>query len=105
MEKFIRVIKNHHRFILCLTAVAFIFAAFLFSKLSVASSFESVMPDKNRVIQAMENFKDYFPNEDVGIIVLQGQKVKILKVMPLIRDDLLKNLLLRTSCITLTSQA
>ena len=90
MEKFIRVIKNHHRFILCLTAVTFIFAAFLFSKLSVASSFESVMPDNNKVIQAMENFKDYFPNEDVAIIVLQGHKEKILKVMPLIKEDLLK---------------
>jgi predicted RND superfamily exporter protein len=38
----------------------------------------------------MDTFKDYFPNEDLGIVVLQGEKHKILQVMPKLKADLLK---------------
>lgn len=90
MSKFIKMIKNHHRIILWMIGIIFLGAVYLFSKLSVASSFESVMPENNRVIQAMDTFKGYFPNEDVGILVLEGQKEEVIEIMPKIKGELLE---------------
>lgn len=89
MIKLIKMIYDHHKWILRFTGVLFLLSIIFFSKLGVASSFESVMPEDNITIKEMNAFKAYFPNEDMAVLVLQGDSDDILEVMPQIKEEIM----------------
>ncbi|MBN2794518.1 MAG: MMPL family transporter [Clostridia bacterium] len=88
MKKIIELIDKYHKRILWLIGILFVSSVFLFSQLKVASSFEEVMPEDSSILKAMKAYEVYFPDDEMGVLILQGETDAIRSQLPEIKNAL-----------------